>query len=134
MFFGMFVPVLSARNGTQKRNHHSRNEPRMEQYEDRSCGNERRPQPSPRATPQAESLPGLRPLHEHAESLRKKIGRRQPVSRSGGNGNDQIVQEAGGEKGTECSGSRSETLPQGLEHPRVRECAKSEVPAPAPQF
>ena len=116
----MFVSVLSARNGTQKRNHHSRNEPRMEQYEDRSCGNQRRPQPSPRTTPQAESLSGLRPLSKHAESLRKKIGCRQPLSRSCGNGNDQIVQKTGDKKRAECSGGSSETILQGLEHPHVR--------------
>src|SRR6516225_5760481 len=104
MLLGMFAVVLSARNCTQKRNHHSPNEPRMEQREERSGANQRRPQPSPRATPEAESLPGLRPLNEHAKSLRDKIGCWQPVSGSGGNGNDQIVQETGGEKRTECSG------------------------------
>src|SRR5216110_384160 len=85
--------VLSTRNCAQKRNHYAHHKPRMKQSKDRARRDQRRPQPSSRATSQTEPLARPRPLNDHAHSLHEKIRRWESVPRSSRNGNDQIVQE-----------------------------------------
>src|SRR2546423_5819273 len=115
------VRFLSSRNRAQKRNDHSQNKPRVKECIHRSEGDRRRPQPAADASAHAQPLPCLASLRQAAESLQKEISGWQTVSRPGRNGNHHFVQETGGKKRAECSGSSSPTLLQRLKYPFVRD-------------